>query len=43
MVYTNCKELEDKTFDHTSLGPLFGFTNDDVIPFICIENPLVYA
>jgi hypothetical protein len=30
-------------FDHLSLNELFGFKQDHVIPFICIDNPLCYV
>ena len=43
MVYTNCQSQLDLTFDHQSLNLLFGFQKNHVMPYICIDNPLVYT
>ena len=31
------------TFHHPSINQFFGFTKHNVIPFVCIDNPLVYV
>lgn len=31
------------TFDHPSVNEFFGFQNDYLMPYICIDNPLVYT
>jgi hypothetical protein len=42
-VYTNCQSLFEKNFDHCSVNKFFGFPAEHVLPYICIDNPLVYA
>jgi len=41
-VYTNCVRQGNMKFPHPSVNELFGFDNLQKIPFICIDNPLVY-
>jgi hypothetical protein len=31
------------TFDHPSVNEFFGFPKNHVMPYICIDNPLVYT
>ena len=31
------------SFHHPSVNELFGFKEDKLIPYVCIDNPLVYV
>ena len=42
MVYTNCSKKSELNFDHSTLNKIFGIDQNEVIPFVCIDNPLVY-
>ena len=43
LVYTNCTDASDMTFDHLTLNDCFGLPQSQAIPFICIDNPLHYV
>ena len=43
IVYTNCNDATEMTFEHLSLNAIFGFPDSHAIPFICIDNPLHYV
>ena len=42
-VYTNCERQSNMNFHHPSVNQFFGFQNSTIIPFIVLDNPLVYV
>jgi hypothetical protein len=43
LVYTNCRDATEMTFDHLTLNETFDFPPKKAIPFVCIDNPLHYV
>ena len=38
-----CENKDKMNFDHNSLNELIGIDADEMIPYVCIDNPLVYV
>ena len=43
MVFTNCTDAFELTFEPNCLNDFFGSPKEYQFPFICIDNPFVYA